>query len=50
MRGGLTQTDCYRILGMRKAKGWTSAIRGSISLDESIVRWKIDTGWKEIEF
>ena len=39
-RGGLTQTQCYRIINQREADGWYD-----FPLDCYINRWKIETEW-----
>jgi hypothetical protein len=40
MRGGLTQTDCYRILGKYRDNGW-------IMGDHLIKGWMISSGWQK---
>jgi hypothetical protein len=40
MRGGLTQTDCYRILAKHRDNGWYAG-------HEAIISWKIDSGWQK---
>ena len=40
-RGGLTQTECYRIINQREADGWYD-----FPLDCYISRWKIETEWQ----
>ena len=44
-RGGLTQAECYKIIGRREAEMWYS-----FPLDVYITRWKIETPWQETPY
>ena len=44
-RGGLTQAECYKIIGRREAEMWYY-----FPTDTYITRWKIETPWQETPY
>ncbi len=48
--GGITQTKAYGILKKWEDRFWFSSLTANDGTDLSkyVVRWKLDTGWQEI--